>query len=94
MRQDAQTQARRLVEDVGAPQMHSVPAEIFDAALRELIPSNNRKAITELFNHRVTFFAIRHWRRGRRRVPAWAAAIVKEKISADNRRRLELEKAL
>jgi hypothetical protein len=44
----------------------------FDRAIRLLCPSGQYRAIEALFDGRVGYETLKHWRRGRRRAPAWA----------------------
>jgi len=44
----------------------------FDQAIRAAVPAGNQTAILELFQNRVTWNAIKHWRSGQRGVPQWA----------------------
>lgn len=57
---------------------HSAPFEYtsvlhpIEALIRLLFKTRNRKAILSLFDNRVTWGAVRHWRTGRRAPPMWA----------------------
>ena len=53
----------------------------FDRCLLTLVPSRNRVAIRQLFNNRASWSAIKHWRKGRRRVPDWAREALSGQIA-------------
>ncbi len=66
-----------------------VALTIFDRALRALglvqtAPIAKRRTLAGLLNKRVTRQAIQNWRKGRRKAPAWARAI----IAAELRKRI------
>ena len=71
----------------GGPVM--VPAPIpadkrptaFDRAIRALIPRGTRTEILALFDDRVTWDAIRHWRTGKRGPPQWAIDRLRERAA-------------
>ena len=57
---------------------HSAPFDTvlvphpLERLIRLVCRTRNRQAILALFNHRVTWGSIKHWRKGRRPVPEWA----------------------
>jgi hypothetical protein len=52
-----------------------------DRALRRLVPNGSRKAILALFDNRVTWSAIRHWRKGRALPPQWAVNCLRDYVA-------------
>jgi hypothetical protein len=52
-----------------------------DRAIRALVPSGRRREILELFGNRVTWGAIRHWRKGRYKPPQWAIDRLRTRIA-------------
>lgn len=58
----------------------------FDAAIRQLVPSANRKDTLALFHNQISFSGLRHWRKGRRSIPQWAKDLVAEALAHGARR--------
>lgn len=58
---------------------HAVP-QLFDAACRAI--SGRRRTILAVLDNRVTWGAVKHWRKGRRRAPQWALQAVLSTIEA------------
>ena len=57
-----------------------------DAAISSVVPSGNRRAILAIFENRITWGAIRHWRKGRRTPPQWARKLIAEHLAHGARR--------
>lgn len=56
------------------------PHEKFDAALRLLVPDGDHKSILALLDNRVTWSAVKHWRKGRNAIPEWVNARIAQEI--------------
>ena len=52
-----------------------------DRAIRVLAPSGSRREILALFDTRVTWSAIKHWRRGRAKPPQWAVDYLQSRVA-------------
>lgn len=70
----------------------------FGNALALLVPDRSRVALLDLFENRVTFQSICHWRKGRHQAPAWAHDIVARELEqialvASSAARISKEKA-
>ena len=62
-----------------SPRYYVPPA--FNRALALLVPNNNHRALRAVFDNRVTVRAIRHWRKGRRRIPQWARDCLTQRLA-------------
>lgn len=71
---------RLLSEDDESFPRQDVNALYIDEALRLLVPSGSRTALRAIFDNRVTFHAIHHWRHGRRALPIWARAAIERAL--------------
>lgn len=72
-------------EQTRAAQKHPAKATaaiVTDTAIRALEPSGSRRAIRALFDNRVTWHAIQHWRNGRRIIPQWAVDMLTPRLRA------------
>ena len=63
-------------------------------ALRYLVPLGDRKSILALFENRVTFGAVHHWKKGRRHLPQWARELLTKKLRAEIERRAKIIETL
>ena len=55
-----------------------------DRAVRALIPRGTRAEILALFDDRVTWDTIRHWRTGKHGAPQWAIDRLRERAATTN----------
>jgi hypothetical protein len=70
----------------------SRPHEKFDAALRLLVPDGEHERIVALFDGRVSYSAIKHWRKGRNAIPIWVQERITQAMQPIERLCQELKK--
>ncbi len=52
------------------------PLTPIDVAIKRLVPCGTRRKILALFEHRCSWSAIKHWRKGRHAPPRWAKELI------------------
>lgn len=65
----------------GSFQVYTVTPAI-DRAIKALVPSGRRREILALFGNRVSWSAIRHWRKGRAKPPQWVVDQLQQRYAA------------
>lgn len=71
------------------------PAMALEQAIRLLAPGASHNAVaTQLLEARVSWHAVRSWRRGRRAVPQWVIDALDAKLEAQTRPALEARRLL
>jgi hypothetical protein len=77
MKLECKRGAKKVADD--AAKNHSTPIA---QAIRALAPSRTRQEIMALFENRVSWGAIRHWRAGRRRPSQWAVECLRQRVAS------------
>lgn len=57
----------------------------FERAILMLVPTRKHREICALFDNRVAYGTIKHWRRGRRDPPQWARDLLAARLEQDAR---------
>jgi hypothetical protein len=79
---DATQSSKRSPGRVPRPTPISYATPPMDRVIRVLVPSGSRREIRALFGDRVSWSAIKHWRKGRTKPPQWAVDRVRQHAAA------------